>query len=634
MQNYIHFLLTKESTDIKSLISGCKVLKLEFNKKYYDLLHKFNETYDIQDILDSFRFIYFNECDDVELNKLNTKQLIDICKMLNLNSKGNIQQMIDRIINIKNKIFNNNKTIDIDEYTFDELKNKCKKLNINSVGTKSVLCNKLNEFFSGKLIVENLPENELGDINEYKKIELEKICETLKINKDGTKLDIYNRIVKYYYIKNNKEIIENNIKNFKTKLNKHTTKELIEYCNIINISKTKTKEKIIDKFIEYYQYNNYDFNLLPNELEIKNVKTCSNCKKEYDNSQFINVLTKKTTKNCANCRIPKIKINEEDEYSLKKYILSLKINKKCNNCEDNNIEHLEFDHFDSEGKIDENNKKLKCVGQLDTKELIDIEVKKCVLLCAKCHCKKTTQELIKKYENYEYSENKNTRKAMKLRKQNLQKVNEIKVKIGGCQNIECKDIFDNTNFSFYEFNHINPDNKYMGVCEMVNKGASWKDIEIEINKCELLCRYCHKQKSKENHIENKQEAEHSKHEIKTKSTKKLNIELATEIRKIWNTDFSIQLKDLCEKYSLSQSSLRDVLYNRSYKDENYVRVENRPIFNESKRKLTDAQVLEIKELFKTQKYTQQQLADKFNVSRANIGSILNNKSRVIPQNII
>lgn len=43
-----------------------------------------------------------------------------------------------------------------------------------------------------------------------------------------------------------------------------------------------------------------------------------------------------------------------------------------------------------------------------------------------------------------------------------------------------------------EFDHIDPTNKLFSISQAVRQGYSWKDIEMEIKKCRVLCANCHK----------------------------------------------------------------------------------------------------------------------------------------------
>lgn len=44
------------------------------------------------------------------------------------------------------------------------------------------------------------------------------------------------------------------------------------------------------------------------------------------------------------------------------------------------------------------------------------------------------------------------------------------------------------------FHHLNPDEKNGSICTLTNDGASWKKLQNEMDKCEILCRNCHQEK--------------------------------------------------------------------------------------------------------------------------------------------
>jgi len=46
-----------------------------------------------------------------------------------------------------------------------------------------------------------------------------------------------------------------------------------------------------------------------------------------------------------------------------------------------------------------------------------------------------------------------------------------------------------------DFDHIDPDNKFKSVSQMLSGHYSWKSVFAEINKCEIRCSNCHRRKS-------------------------------------------------------------------------------------------------------------------------------------------
>lgn len=43
-----------------------------------------------------------------------------------------------------------------------------------------------------------------------------------------------------------------------------------------------------------------------------------------------------------------------------------------------------------------------------------------------------------------------------------------------------------------DFHHRKPEEKFMAVSLLVNRGATWKRIMLEVEKCDVLCSNCHR----------------------------------------------------------------------------------------------------------------------------------------------
>jgi hypothetical protein len=46
-----------------------------------------------------------------------------------------------------------------------------------------------------------------------------------------------------------------------------------------------------------------------------------------------------------------------------------------------------------------------------------------------------------------------------------------------------------------DFDHINPDEKYKNISDMVKENYSWDEIKKEINKCCIRCSNCHRKRT-------------------------------------------------------------------------------------------------------------------------------------------
>jgi len=153
----------------------------------------------------------------------------------------------------------------------------------------------------------------------------------------------------------------------------------------------------------------------------------------------------------------------------KKYKAIQYLGGKCELCGENNLFCLEFHH--NEDEIKETT--FWSIGEYRW-SVIEKELKKCKLLCGNCHGKLH-------YNNTNESTSYKTNKKIFL---------EYKG-INGCEKCgynECNSSLD--------FHHINENEKEFTFGEITSKYNNIQDltekIENEINKCEVLCKNCHK----------------------------------------------------------------------------------------------------------------------------------------------
>jgi len=114
---------------------------------------------------------------------------------------------------------------------------------------------------------------------------------------------------------------------------------------------------------------------------------------------------------------------------------------------------------------------------------------------------------------------------------------------------------------------------------------------------------------------------YSKHQLgENNSTSKLTWEEVREIRKLWLSG-EYTHQQISEKFNVKRENIGQILRNKSWKDVNYI-VTN---INHNK-KLNEMQIKEIREKWKTGNYLQKQLADEYDTSRGNIRDIIQNKN--------
>jgi hypothetical protein len=257
---------------------------------------------------------------------------------------------------------------------------------------------------------------------------------------------------------------------------------------------------------------------------------CTNCHKELPLEENAKNLDGSYSIHCHKCKeIGRIRsLEDRDHYKDVKYQKMLKLESSCNRCncvyiyEDNTLKCLEtkertkgrkltynnesyyvsdfleshknileigileLDHLTEEeqrerGILNEDEEyipKKKIVAKLSSRSAMDLEARKCQLLCGKCHLIITMdREVGFNYNSKSYEE-----------KSKLEYQRPIKDK--GCSMCNYKD----PHFPrFFHFDHINPEEKVECVARMTkDKNYSLDDVKKEINKCRVLCMHCHK----------------------------------------------------------------------------------------------------------------------------------------------
>lgn len=111
------------------------------------------------------------------------------------------------------------------------------------------------------------------------------------------------------------------------------------------------------------------------------------------------------------------------------------------------------------------------------------------------------------------------------------------------------------------------------------------------------------------------------HQIGEKSgLAKLTWILVNEIRRLWNTG-KYSLQQLADKFKVTKANIGYIIRNNTWVDKNYI--PNKLIHY--KLKLNQESADKIRTEYNTNKYTHKQLADKFGVTRSHIGKIIRNE---------
>ena len=301
------------------------------------------------------------------------------------------------------------------------------------------------------------------------------------------------------------------------------------------------------------------------------------CRIEQHIRNFISLVNGTETKTCLTCRDVN---NERNRMSpLRQSYANLKKNMPpCNVCGDDDPDHLEFNHINPPTKRGEVCKMTTVATQLEEREGCDSK-------CKKCHTVHTAfQRPPKRAWGNPYRQER-VRLAREF-------VNNYKIFLCGCQNPKCKDKFDKNVLSFYEFHHRNFRNKLYNIAQMVGAGFSIDSIIKELEKCILLCAYCHKIETRAERVERRQYyTSLDRPLIKRKKNKrnKLSADDAKEIRRLY-TEQKMTAKQVAEQFNVSKSTIWGIVNNKRHKDETY---------KKDGPKLTEEQIKEMAELYDT-----------------------------------
>lgn len=185
---------------------------------------------------------------------------------------------------------------------------------------------------------------------------------------------------------------------------------------------------------------------------------------------------------------------------LNKHVQDFKVNKKCAYRGCDMTEFLEFDHMHSkEFPVSRPAPRLLSVTTTTDEQAIvglNVEMRKCQLLCVFHH-------RVKSRKNYHNNKKHQTKGIVRKHAY----IDLVKMDKGSCENPDCTFGPSNTvmkvcqeNVFCFDFDHINELDKTMNISRMIKLSNKQFDelIDVEIKKCQLLCCYCHRQKTYNN----------------------------------------------------------------------------------------------------------------------------------------
>ena len=159
----------------------------------------------------------------------------------------------------------------------------------------------------------------------------------------------------------------------------------------------------------------------------------------------------------------------------------------CTQCGFDNVLAMQFAHYKRGTKHRSPNGNAITPSILTTK-LLKKELEFMRVLCANCHRLETFNE---QKSNYSQKQNAiSMRKTMIAYRQII--INE-KIKRGHC--LHCEKKVREDICCVFDFDHRNPNEKITNVSAMQSYSYTFKQIEDEMKKCDLLCANCHQIKS-------------------------------------------------------------------------------------------------------------------------------------------
>jgi len=251
---------------------------------------------------------------------------------------------------------------------------------------------------------------------------------------------------------------------------------------------------------------------------------CSACKKNQDISQFVSLCNGKQTKMCLRCRLSNHKHSRNTARKKSEVVSSIKDKMGACECGETRADRIQFHHIACN--------KVCSVGGSTTIAKMRAEAGKCIALCMKCHKKLTFKD-----RTYKKPPNRRARNDQERATRNRNYVNQCKLMLGGCQNPKCDDVFDPDNLEFYEYDHIDFTEKTKSISVMaLQYRSSFARLDQELAKCQLLCGYCHFERTQE------QNTERREHFLKLETPipeptppLSINSEIIKEIRDLYRT---------------------------------------------------------------------------------------------------
>lgn len=203
---------------------------------------------------------------------------------------------------------------------------------------------------------------------------------------------------------------------------------------------------------------------------------------------------------------------------------------KCKKCGEKNVIKLTFHHRDESLKEE----KISSILDRHIDKIIK-ELDKCDLLCSNCHTE------------IHFPNNRITsRNGVEVKKYYLELIG-----INGCETCG----YDKC-YSSLDFHHLNPTDKKYGISNLITDNLlEFKEkLELEINKCKVICKNCHVILHDEEFFETNKTLIYEK----VKNLRRINMKLDRE--KIWELYINgMKQSEIAKYFNSSKGTISDII---------------------------------------------------------------------------
>ncbi len=267
-------------------------------------------------------------------------------------------------------------------------------------------------------------------------------------------------------------------------------KPVSEFIN--NVTKPDGLDKCKACCASYNEKNREQYRKRNNDpsTTVAETKRCCKCLTTKTSKEFYRCASTHDGLNwcCASCAIAAQSITNKKLRLFSGEQLKKEMGGKCVDCGEEDCNVLEYDHVDSDMKLDN----VSCMKSIAA---IRAEAQKTQLRCRFCHRLKTAAKWT---THYELGLIPAATQREQLQQRNYEHVRAIKRNIGQC--LRCHralKLDDPCQYAAFDFDHRDPKEKVANVSLLCRRRKPIELIDAEIAKCDLLCANCHMRRTRE-----------------------------------------------------------------------------------------------------------------------------------------